>query len=426
MISRRSLIAGALAAPAVIPGVRAQTPQKINVFAHRVHRTVAVGAQGGDITAEWSRRTGIAVEWTTFDTGPLQERLFREASLAETSVDVGFILNTQAVPRTAGLFEPLGTFMGSEPVEDVPDIFPGMLTGLTIGGQLYGLPFRHSSSGMHYNEELFAERGLSGAPRTIEDFAEAAKRLTYTRANGTPVVGLVLDGANYPNVIDLARAWDGEFITADMRVVADQPPMVHAVSLLRELFVAGAFPRNFATIRTEDVNTWMQTGRGALGISGMGRNRIFNDPQASQFPGKIKTTNIPVARELQGRFEVAPAKVEFWGMAIPKTSRNKRIAWSFMREMLSKENTLKAALNGNGPVRNSAYDDPRMRDSLPYAEDERRVLRVARVPLPAFDEAPRAADFFREEAESAVLGMKTPQKAMDDLTARVRRLLGQN
>src|SRR5262249_32130832 len=83
-------------------------------------------------------------------------------------------------------------------------------------------------------------------------------------------------------------------------------------------------------------------------------------------------------RELQGRFEVAPAKVEFWGMAIPKTSRNKRIAWSFMREMLSKENTLKAALNGNGPVRNSAYDDPRMRDSLPYAEDERRVLRGAR------------------------------------------------
>jgi multiple sugar transport system substrate-binding protein len=426
MISRRSLIAGALAAPAVVPGVRAQTPQKINIFAHRVHRTVAVGTQGGDITAEWSRRTGIAVEWTTFDTGPLQERLFREASLSETSVDIGFLLNTQAVPRTSNLFEPLEAFNRAEPVEDMQDIFPGMLAGLTIGGQLYGLPFRHSSSGMHYNEELLGERGINGPPRTIEDFAEVAKRVTYTRANGTPVVGFVLDGANYPNVIDLARAWDGEFITPDMRVVANQPPMVHAVTLLRELFVAGAFPRSFSTIQTEDVNTWMQTGRAALGISGMGRNRIFNDPQASRFPGKIKTTNIPVSRELQGRFEVAPAKVEFWGMAIPKASRHKQIAWSLMREMLSKENTLKAALNGNGPVRNSAYDDPRMRDSLPYAEDERRVLRVARVPLPAFDEAARAADFFREEAEAAVLGMKPPQKAMDDLTARVRRLLGQN
>jgi len=424
MISRRSLIAGALAAPAVIPGVRAQTPQKINIFAHRVHRTVAVGAQGGDITAEWTRRTGVAVEWTTFDTGPLQERLFREASLSETSVDIGFLLNTQAVPRTAGLFEPLGGFMSADPIEDVPDIFPGMIQGFTIGGQLYGIPFRHSSSGMHYNEELLAERGVSSPPRTIEDFAEVAKRLSYTRADGTPVSGLVLDGVNYPNVIDIARAWDGEFITPDMRVVANQPPMVRAVTLLRELFVAGAFPRNFASIRTEDVNTWMQTGRGAMGISGMGRNRIFNDPQASRFPGRIKTTTIPVARELQGRFEVAPAKVEFWGPAIPKGSRNKQLAWTLIKEMASKANTLKAALNGNGPVRNSTYDDPRVRDALPYAEDERKVLRVARVPMPAFDEASRAADFFREEAESAVLGMKTPQRAMDDLTARVQRLPG--
>jgi multiple sugar transport system substrate-binding protein len=406
--------------------VRAQTPQKINIFSHRVHRTVATGAQGGDITADWSQRTGIAVEWTTFDTGPLRERLFREASLAETSVDIGFLLNTQAVPRTASLFEPLEALMRAEPVEDPQDIFPGMLAGLTIGGQLYGLPFRHSSSGMHYNTELFAERGVAGPPRTIEDFAEVAKRMSYTRTDGTPVVGLVLDGVNYPNVIDIARAWDGEFITPDMRVVANQAPMVRAVSLLRELFVAGAFPRNFASIRTEDVNTWLQTGRGAMGISGMGRNRIFNDPQHSRFPGKIRTTTIPVARELQGRFEVAPAKVEFWGMAIPKNSRNKQVAWSLMREMLSKPNTLKAALNGNGPVRNSTYDDERVRAALPYAEDERKVLRVARVPMPAFDEAQRAADFFREEAEAAVLGMKTPQKAMDDLTQRVRRLLGQN
>ena len=51
------------------------------------------------------------MQWTTFDTGPLQERLFREASLGETAVDVGFLLNTQAVPRVAELFEPLDAYM---------------------------------------------------------------------------------------------------------------------------------------------------------------------------------------------------------------------------------------------------------------------------------------------------------------------------
>lgn len=422
-ISRRSLIGTAtLAAGLAASGARAQA-QKLSIYSHRVHRTVATGTQGGDITEAWSQRTGIGVEWVTFDTGPLQERLFREASLRETSVDIGFLLNTQTVPRITTLFEPLDDYMARDPVEDPADIFPGMLQGMTIGGKLYGLPFRHASSGLHYNEEILAERGITSPPRTIEELAEVAKRCTYTRANGTPVVGFLLPGVTYPNVIDIARAWDGEFITPDMRCVANEKPMVNAITLLRELFVAGAFPRNFAGISTEEVNVWMQNGRAALIINSMGRNQIYNDPQRSQFPGKIRTTTIPVSRELTGKFEVAPAKVEFWGMAIPRASRNKDQAWSLMKEMLSRENTLKAALNGNGPVRNSTYDDARIRARVPYADAERAVLKVARVPMPAFDQAARAGDFFKEEAEAAVLGMKTPQQAMDDLVRRVQPLL---
>ena len=192
---------------------------------------------------------------------------------------------------------------------------------------------------------------------------------------------------------------------------------------LRALFEEGAFPRNFAGISTEEVNVWMQNGRAALIINSMGRNQIYNDPQRSQFPDKIKTTTIPVSRELAGKFDVAPAKVEFWGMAIPRASRNKDHAWGLMKEMLSRESTLKAALNGNGPVRNSTYDDARIRARVPYADAERAVLKVARVPMPAFDQAARAGDFFKEEAEAAVLGMKTPQQAMDDLVRRVQPLL---
>jgi multiple sugar transport system substrate-binding protein len=94
--------------------------------------------------------------------------------------------------------------------------------------------------------------------------------------------------------------------------------------------------------------------------------------------------------------------------------------------MLTKEATLAAALNGNGPVRNSTYEDARFRDTIPYAEEERRVLRVARVPLPAFDEAARAADIFKEEAEAAVLGMKTPEAAMASVVQRVTPLLPRN
>lgn len=421
-LNRRAFLA-ASAVGLASPVVHAQAPQRLHIFSHRVHRTVATGTQGGDITAAFSQRTGTPIEWVTFDTGPLQERLFREASLPETTVDIGFILNTQATQRIATLFEPLDAYLRSDPIENADDIFPGMMSGLRVGGQLFGLPFRHASSGLHYNEQYFQERGIAGPPSTIEELADIARRATFNR-NGQPVVGFVLPGVTYPNVIDIARAWDGEFITPDMRVVCNEPPMVRAVTMLRELFVAGAFPRTFTAISSEDVNVWMQTGRAAMVMNSMGRNQIYNDPARSQFPGRIKTTTIPIAAELRSKFQVAPAKVEFWGMAIPKASKNKDRAWALMKEMLSRENTIRAALNGNGPVRASAYDDARIRAQLPYADAERAVMQVARVPMPAFDSAQRAADMFKEECEAAVLGLKTPQAAMDELARKVRPLLG--
>jgi multiple sugar transport system substrate-binding protein len=155
----------------------------------------------------------------------------------------------------------------------------------------------------------------------------------------------------------------------------------------------------------------------------MGRNRIFNDPQKSRFPGKIQTGAVPISATLKDRYAVAPAKVEYWGMVIPKNAKRKDLSWSFIKAVLTKDATLRMALNGNGPVRASTYDNPDFRSSVPYADAERAVLKVARVPLPAFDEAARAGDIFKEEAEAAVLGMKTPEVAMAAVVQRVKPLL---
>jgi multiple sugar transport system substrate-binding protein len=421
-VTRRSILAGATVS-LLAPRLAQAQQAPLQVFAHRVHKTVAVGSQGGDVTAAWTKQTSTPVEWTTFDTGPLQDRLFREASLGETSIDVGFVLNTQAVPRTAELFEPLDAYLARDPVEDLGDVFPGLVSGMKVGGKTLAMPFRHASSGLHWNEEILAERGFSKPPSTMEEVVDIAKACTYKRADGTACVGLCMPGVTYPNVIDLARAWDGDFITPDFKVVADQPGMMYAIRLLRDLFQAGAFPRNFTALTTEEVATWMQQGRAAMALQSMGRNRIFNDPQKSRFAGKIRTGAVPISVSLKDRYSVAPAKVEFWGMAIPKNAKRKDLSWSFIKAMMTKGATLAMALNGNGPVRISTYDNPDFRATIPYSDAERDVLKVARVPLPAFDEAARAGDIFKEEAEAAVLGMKTPEAAMAAVVQRVKPLL---
>jgi multiple sugar transport system substrate-binding protein len=423
LISRRAILGGLAGGSLVLAsGVRAQS-RSITMLAHPVIRSVAVGTLAGDITERWRERTGLGVDWVTLDTTPLHERLFREASLSQTTIDIATLLNARAVPRTSTLFEPLDELMRAQPIEDLTDIFPGLLKAMTFAGRLYAIPFRHSTSGMHYNEELFAERGISKPPGSIEEFIDVAKRMTYKRPDGTDVHGFVISGQVYPNVVDLARAWDGDFISPDFKVVANQPPMVRAVSTLREFYSAGILPRNFAQLRDEDINSWMTTGRAAMTFQGFSRNQFYNDPSKSKFPGKFKAAVVPVAAELQTKYTSAPVKTEFWSFAIPKNSVNKENAWSLIRELVSKENTVRAAINGNGPTRASAYKDQSIRERVSYAEVEALQLQNARVPLPAFDEAARAADIFVEEMQLAVLGQKDPQVAMDSVVARVQPLL---
>src|SRR5437868_6586198 len=120
-LSRRDFALGsaAILGASFVPVAHAQNAP-LQVFAHRVHKTVAVGASG-DATAYFTKATGMAVEWTTFDTNPLQDRVFREASLGDSAVDVAFIVNTQAAPRIATLFDALDLYMAKDPIDDKAD-----------------------------------------------------------------------------------------------------------------------------------------------------------------------------------------------------------------------------------------------------------------------------------------------------------------
>ena len=426
MLNRRRVVQAAGVAPVALSSawVRGQgKPEKITIMSHRVHMSVITGAKGGNAAEEWSQRNGVGIDWVTLDTGPLHERLFREASLGSTSIDLAFLLNTRATPNVVNLLEPLDGLMKADPLEDPADMFGGLVAAMKFGGKQYAVPQRHATTGFHYNEAIFKERGVP-IPKTFEDVIDAARKLTFTRADGSQVFGFLIEGDNYPNVIDMARAYDGDFITLNYKLGINEGPMLRAVQTLREFYAAGVMPRNWTAIKSEEVNTWMQTGRVAMTINSFGRTQFFNDKDKSRNPGSMKVMALPAAREMQGKYrDAAPAKTEFWSMCIPKNARNKALAWSLIKHLSSKESTIKAALNGNGPVRASTYKEPRFADNVAYAAAEAATLKVARVPIPAFDNAAKAGDVFVEELQAAVLGRKGVAMAMDDVARRVKPLL---
>jgi len=426
-LDRRTLLkSGAgLAAAAVVTGplgARAQARGKFVIMSHAVHQRAATGARGGDSSAAWRQRTGREVEWITFGVEAVHERVYREAALNEGSVDLVFLLERYGGPHIAHLFEDLRPHQARDPIEDLEEIGAGMRAAHTYRGKVIGIPYRHATHGFHYNQLLMRERGVTRAPGTLEELIEYADKLTYARADGTRVNGFVTSMDDPSGIIDLIRGFGGDFITPDYKFVGDQPGALRAITQLRDWFKSGVLPRNVMTFKTEEVITHMQQGRGAMTIQPYGRFENYNDPKQSKFPGDIAVSTIPMSTTVAGGTGFVPAKTSVWAMAIPRNARDKELSWSLIKELSSKESTIRAAVNGNGPVRGSAYDDKRVQELAPYSASERKVLPTAMLVLPGFDNAAKSMDIFMEEVQRVLIGTE-PKEAMQSARARIDPLL---
>jgi multiple sugar transport system substrate-binding protein len=88
--------------------------------------------------------------------------------------------------------------------DDKADIFPNLLEAVSIDGKAYAWPLWVPPVGMYLNLDIFKERGVE-PPKgdwTYDQFVEIAKKLTFTRSDGTKVYG-------YTSLIDpgVVNAW---------------------------------------------------------------------------------------------------------------------------------------------------------------------------------------------------------------------------
>ncbi len=421
-LTRRAFVAGITggAAALAVGPVRAQA-KTLNILSHRVHQTV-LGGDNAELLKDWKQAKAAELSFTTLDSNPLQDRLFREASLGQTDFGVGYLIDNRPTSQIAALFEPLDGYQKQDPIEDFTDIAPGLVQGMTVDGKLIGIPVRHATQGLFYNEELLAEAGISAPPRTLEELIEQAKKTTFTSKAGTPVTGMILasDLAVFP--VMFARAFGGDFISADFKLVPDPAALEAGINALRGMFEAGSLPRSYATTKNDDQVTWIQQGRAAFTILPFARGAQLNNPQQSKYPGKIKGIAFPGSASNKSGKPMASV-VEAWAMAIPKNAKDKQLAWAYIKEVSSKRVTTGMAINGNGPVRVSAYADATLKEKNPLAAVEAQVLADARGAFPPFPEAARAQTTFLEEVQLAVLGRKSAKDAVAAIVQRIKPMM---
>jgi multiple sugar transport system substrate-binding protein len=404
-------------------GASAQEPRTLTIISHNVHMTAATGgdlADAQDIAGEWAAENNVTLNWVTLNIGPLHDRLLREMSLGETSVDLAAVLNTRVVPDVARLLEPLDTYIEANPIEKMEGISKGLLDATVVDGQRVVIPYRHATNALHYNEELLGERDIA-PPGTLDELLAAARAATYVRDDGTRVHGLVITGDTHTTALQFLSAFGAVYIDADLNVHANSPEMIRGLTELAALYQEGVLPPNVTSVGLDELIAFMREGRAVFAINPFSRYTALNDPAASLHPGQIDVMPFPTNDP-----QVASANTEFWSWAIPANSTQKDLAYDLIRELSSEDATVRAALNGNGPVRPAAYDDPRVIEKLPYAGAEAIGLRDASVAIPAFDGAVEATTIFTEEMQAAVLGLKSPEQAAADLQSRTEALVAES
>jgi len=398
--------------------------QKLVIWCNSVHQQVAEGTRGGaaiDVTADFEAEYNVKLEWVTIPWSQMQNKVLRELSAPKTDVNVVFLVQDWGTPTVLRTLEPLTSFMEKAPLEDFQDMPEGMVAPFTSEDTLKGVPYRSNPQILHYNIAIFEAKGITHAPTTFEELIEDARKTTYVRNDGAQVYGLGIKPSE--DIISIVRAYGGDVLTDNYQVKCNEPATVDAIKALRDLYVEGVIPPNFTELASKDYQSLVSEGLVSMVFFGDNYYLRFNDPEKSKVAGDMWFSWIPAASGTG--LDLAPAKIAFWAMAIPKNSpQGKRdLAWEFIRYFSSKDSQLKMALNGNGPIRASIFNDPQFAADVPYASVDQLVLKVASPLLPIFSSTQEVRDIFQEEATLAILGQKAPQTAMDAAAKDIEAVL---
>lgn len=404
---------------------------RLVVLSHKVHQTSANGTQPeADVTRDFIARNGLQdIEWRTFGTEEIKEKLFREASLPDSSVDVGFITNFWSSPVITNLFVPLDDYLKKAPIEDFQDIPASTQSIFKFGGKQYGIPVRVASLMVHANVAYFKERGVPFPPKTLEELYAAARKLTFTKPDGEKVFGLVLFGTPQvigESLIGFARAWpNADYVSPDYQVRCNERPVVTVVEKVKGLLDEGVLPPDILSLSINDGIALFQNGRAAMFYGASAYYGPFNDPKVSKVAGNARVFAVPPSVDSPAGMEIADGVVNVWAMVIPRGAASKDLSWDFIRHLSGKAQSLQMALNGNGPTRQSLYDDPQYSQAVSPAVAEviKRIIRVGRGAWPGFDNVTQAQELVGREIHLALLGKKTAQQAMDDAAVELKKLV---
>jgi multiple sugar transport system substrate-binding protein len=397
--------------------------QEVRVFANSAHQIAFQGPPDKpdqNLESVFEKETGLKVVWEAVPYPEMRQSLMRALASSSAQYDVVMVEDSWAAPDLLGKLVSIESVAGKDGMAALNGIFPGMRNAFTLDGDLKGVPIRSNPQIVHYNKQIFADRGIS-APKTFEAMLQAAEKASYTREDGAKVYGLALKPSE--DLITIVKALGGGVLSSDYKIDVASPATVSAIERIKALYDKGAIPPDFYSMDSTSVQTLMNQGLTAMTFFGDNYYMRFNNPKSSRIAGHAGFFAMPGEKE----DSYAPSKVAFWAAALPQngSEESRKAGWAFIRFLASAPAQLQMALNGNGPVDGNTLHDPQFAEKAPYAADSAIALEHASPLLPVFDGTAQVRDAFQEEAVAAITGKKPAAEAMAEAKSRIEAIVAQ-
>jgi multiple sugar transport system substrate-binding protein len=368
-ITRRAVLAGSAATGALaLTGTQARAePQWKKYAGTRLEVILAKGPRGDNLQKnikEFTALTGIEVESEQIPEQQQRQKVVIELSSGKPSFDVvhlSYHVQKRQFEK-AGWLADITDYM-KDPNLTAPDLVESDFStaGLTYArndkGRMFSLPWSVDYFILYYNKELFANKGVA-IPKTLEEMADSAEKLTDPKTGTFGFVGRGLRNANMALWSNFYLNYGGEFLDGKGNILSDGPEAVAATKLYQRLLTKCAPPGVAGFNWMESMASFTQ-GRSAMWIDASGWAPPLEDPSASRIVGKVGYTVVPAGPK--GQFSSTYGD----GIGIAAASPNKEAAYLLCQWVVSKAQGARLLQAGGGvPFRNSILDDAEVRNGV--------------------------------------------------------------
>lgn len=418
MCQHRRLVAGCLAVGFLLTLAFSVSAEKVKiVFAGRAPFDQAQSVAWQKAMEEYSK-ANPDVEFEYFgeaNHSMYMEKLYIMAA-AGTFPDVLHLYNPWTPDFAAQkLIDPMPTSIVNVVKRD---LHPQSLIGAEYQGVQYGVPTEFQVSGLIYNKTLTAEAGIGAVPRTWEEMATVAKRLSAAQPSDKKTGVMAFNGGGWGwtgNWFALTTAYGATYANEAGEIALDSNASRKVMSMLVEWFGQD----KWANLNRDG----FCRGQIPFGFAYPFWGTTLSAYNGAGFVNQFGVTRMPAGANGIGGYQYG------WGLYVSSLSKHKDEAWRFVEWLatMPKFQGLSAIGSFQGMIGSLPTNRREINvglfgeksvflngfiDNLPYAVTEAK--------LPAADARQNALG---AAIDAAVALKTTPQQALADATQAINTLL---